>query len=826
MPQNIIQSPLADRMYQLFLNYSMSVITDRALPDVRDGFKPVQRRILYSMYKNGYTPEKPYKKCAETVGNVLGLLHPHGDASVYDAMVLMAQDFSTRYPIVDGHGNFGSLDGDPAAAYRYTEARLTPYAVELAHDLNKDTVDFVPNYNGESVEPSVMPLMIPNLLANGSSGIAVGMATNIPPHNLNDLYDALIYIIDATINGEEINEDRLISLVKAPDFPTGGVIVGKSGIKEAYKTGKGRIVVRSKYEIEETKNGYCIVITEIPYKINKSNLVKQINDLRKNGSVSEIREVRDESDKNGVRIVVELKHDANCKLVVNKLLKHTDMQTSFSMNAVALVNGVPCQLTLYEMLNYFLIHVADVVIRKNLYELDKSTARLNILEGILALSDEDVLRQVIEMIKTSDEPVEDIMTLGFNKEQAEYIVDMKLRNLSKLSHEKYLAEKEQLVSTIEACSEIINDQKVLLSSIKADFLGLKDRFGDKRKTAIVNEDNSLSEIDLIKEEMLVVTISKNKIIKAMEESEYKTQNRGRKGIKSANKTDDVIEHFFTVNSKDDILFFTNFGRCHILKAYKIEKSNRIARGKSIVNYLNLADNEEVISILATDASNKEDDLLLVTKNGVIKRLNLNMLSSRMSVTKVISFKDNDLLQSAIIVKPKDHVLISTMLGQSIRLAMDATGPKQIRPMGRTAMGVTGIKLSKNDSVVSIALVNDNSTVLSITENGLGKRTKSNSWMAQGRGGKGIIMHKLNKKTGNIATTLTVNDNDEIFVITEKGLISRINVNSISITGRNSSGVKIMSLSEHDKIVSVAKGISEEDIEETHSQISQESSSAG
>ena len=811
MAEEIIEQPLSEALRYHFLNYAMSVITDRALPDVRDGLKPVHRRILYTMYENSLAPDKAYRKCADTVGSVLGRYHPHGDTSVYGAMVILAQDFSTRYMLVDGHGNFGSVDGHPAAAYRYTESRLTNVSATMLSDLNKETVDFKSNYDDRLKEPVVLPTLIPNLLANGTAGIAVGMATSVPPHNLRDLYSAINYIIDCAIEGTEPDIDSIIDIIKAPDFPTGGIIMKTSGIRDGYLTGKGKVVIRSKYEIETLKDRNFIIVTEIPYKVNKADLVEKIDDLRRNEVIPGIKEVNDESNKKGMRIVIELKKDANPQFIINKLFKHTYLQDSFSINMNVLVNGQPKVLNIKETFEYFMAHAAEVIVKRNVFDLDKAQKRLNIVDCIISLlSNDDLFDQVINILRKSETPVDNLLELEFNTAQVDYILDLNFRSITKASLNKLITEKAKLEDNIVKYNEVINDQMVLLQTMKTEFMALSDRFGDERKSQISLSDDEISESDLVQDEVLVVTVSSDNLIKTVEESEYKTQNRGGKGVKSvSNKNEDVIKHFLTVNSKDNLLFFTNFGRCHILKAYKIDKAaSRVARGKSIANYISLLENEQVVSVLSADSNDKTNDLLFVTLKGTIKRLPLDKLSTRMSVTKVVTFKENDLLQSALVVKNTDEVLITTSFGKSIRLSMNLeTGG--VRPMGRSAAGVNGIKLTKEDFVVDMCIISDISTVFTITEKGLGKRTKANSWSVQSRNGKGVITHKVGDKTGRVVSSTTVTDADELFIITQKGLVVRINVKDISVVGRNSTGVKIMSLNEGDKITSISKGIADE-----------------
>jgi DNA gyrase subunit A len=692
---------------------------------------------------------------------------------------------------------------------RYTEARLSRIGYALLNDIDKNTVDFVPNFDSTEREPTVLPAMIPILLANGATGIAVGMATNMAPHNLGELYDAINYIIDCTLEGNEPDIGEIINIVKAPDFPTGGQIIGLSGVKEAFLTGKGKIIIRAKYAVEEKDNKTSIVITEIPYMVNKASLIEKIHDLKQT-EIPGIKEVRDDSDKDGISVVIELKRDANVQLVINKLLKHTEMQVTFSVNNTVLVDGQPRTVNLKECLELFMAHAASVVLRRSQYDLDKAGARLNIVDGIIRALDN--IEDVIETIRNNDDAVAALIeNYKFNEEQAKAIVDMRLKALTNASREKYDTERNDLESDIVKLSAILNDDSTLLTTMKTEFIGLKEKFADERRTEIVLDEDSIEEEDLVKDEMLVVTLSSDGLIKAVEEKEYRTQNRGTKGAKAMNtKDDEVIKYLLTVGSKEDLLFFTNLGRCHTLKAYKIAKTSRTARGKSINNYLTLQEEEKVVTMISTDKDNKDNHLLFVTKNGIIKRLAIEQLSSRLSVTKVVGFKEDDSLITAVVVKPKDQVMITTALGQSIRIKMDAEGPKCIRPMGRSAAGIIGISLEENDYVVDMSVVEDDSTIFTITQNGLGKRTSITEYPIHGRGGKGVITHKVTDRTGQVMSALTVSDKDEIFVATEKGLVIRINANTISTMGRSTSGVKIINLNEGDKVVSISKGNTEDE----------------
>lgn len=820
--ENIIPIDIYSALGPRFLNYAMSVITDRALPDIRDGLKPVHRRIMYAMNELGIHYNKPYKKSARTVGDVLGKYHPHGDASVYQALVILAQDFATRYPLIDGHGNFGSVDGDGAAAMRYTESRLSRLGQQLLNDINKNTIDFVPNYDGEELEPSVLPTLLPLLLMNGSFGIAVGMATNIPPHNVKDIYRACYKMIEDTKAGIDTDIEDIINCIHAPDFPTGGQIMGISKVKEAYREGSGRFILRGKYEIEDTKNGSQIIITEIPYKVNKAKLIESIDDISKDkkddkgkvvqqAKVRGIKEIRDESDKEGMRIVIEIKKDENPNIIINNIIKHTEFQKNISVKFLALVHGEPKVLNIKEVLNEFLAHSASVILRRSEYDLNKDTVRLNIVEGIIKCVESDqLLSQVINIVRTAEDPVTELLTLGFNSAQAEYIYDMKIRSLSKASAEKLVAEYETLQANIEKYTAILNNESVLLDTIAMEFRELEKLYGDDRHTEVYSDAGSLDEEDLIKDETLVITYTTDGIIKAVEESEYKSQKRGGKGVKAANtKDDEIIKFMFTSNSKDDLLLFTTEGRCHVLKAYKINKSSKTAKGKSINNYINLNVGEKIVSVLSTSIKEKDKYLLFITKNGQIKKLSLNQLSTRLSVTRVIKFKEGDSLVQALLITEGDNVLIVTANGMSLRIDTAAEGTKAIRAMGRDAAGVTGINVADNDEVVDMCIVNDNDNVLTVTEHGIGKRTKAEEWRIIGRGGKGVTAHGLSDKTGKIIAVMTSHDDDELFIATEQGLITRISNKDIRICSRTSQGVKVINLNDNDKVASVSINKNEE-----------------
>ena len=827
MPEKIIIGSYGTELGKNYLDYAMYVAKERALPDAKDGLKPVQRRILFDMHELGLSYNKPFKKSARVVGDTLGKYHPHGDTSVYEAMVILSQDFKMRYPLVEGHGNFGSVDGDSAAAMRYTEARLSRLGQYMIKDINKNTVDFKPNYDGEEQEPIVMPSLFPNLLVNGVSGIAVGLATSMPPHNLKDVYNCLYHIIDKKLIGEEADINDLIKIIGAPDFPTGGQIIGLNDVIRGYKTGKGKVVLRGTHHIEETKNGTSIIITEIPYKTNKTTLINLVasdtKDVKNSKGVviqkanfSQVKEIRDETNKEGMRIVIELKKDESPELVLNNLIKQEiGFQKSIGMNTVALVGKIPKELTLKDLLDEFLIHSADVILRRTQFDLDKSIKRLNFVEAILKLFNGNIMDLVIEAVRNSEDPEAELVKLDFNAEQAKYICDMKLRSLSKLSHNAFENEKLNIEATIGQLTLVLEDPVTLMATIKAEFEECEKIFGDERKTTISLDTSTIEDEDLVEDETLIVTYSTDGIIKAVEEGVYNTQRRGGRGVVGAStKDEEAIKFMFTSHSKDDLLFFTNTGRCYILKAYKIGKSTKAGKGKSLNNYLTLEPGEKILNILNTNVKDNPDgSLLMITRFGTLKKLNLKELSSKFSYTKVINFKEGDSLIQAQLIN-KENVMIVTKLGQSLRLDTGLEGTKAINPLGRTAMGVKGIGLKENDEVISMCIVSNEDSLLTISETGLGKRTKMTEWNCIGRGAKGIVAHKLSDRTGNLICAITAKEDEELFIATEQGLIQRIKISQISEFGRATSGVKVMNLGENDKIVSVSTcKVVEEEIQE-------------
>ena len=800
---------IEDSLKQSYLDYSMSVIVGRALPDARDGLKPVHRRILYSMHKMGITSSSAYKKSARIVGDVIGKYHPHGDTAVYDALVRMAQDFSMRMPLIDGQGNFGSIDGDNAAAMRYTEARLTKISEELLKDIEKDTVDFVPNYDATEKEPDVLPTKVPNLLLNGSSGIAVGMATNIPPHNLNELIEALIYLLenkDATI-------DDLIEIVKGPDFPTGGIIFGKSGIISAYKTGRGSIKIRAKVHIE-TKGKDIIVIDELPYQVNKAKLIEKISQLAKDKLIEGISEIRDESDREGIRVVIELKRDAITDVVLNNLYKQTAMQVSFGINMLAINNKEPKLFNLLELLELFLKHRKTVVIRRTIYELTKAKARAHILEGLkIALANiDEVVKTIKESENTATAKDKLIEKFNLSEIQAGAILDMKLSRLTSLEVEKLENEYKELMQKIDYLTSILKSEEKLESIIKDEFKELQEKYNSKRVTEIVDDYDEIDSEDLIPKEEVVVTITHRGYVKRVPLKTYERQNRGGKG-KTALTTyeDDFIESFYVCNSHDTLMIITDRGQLHWLKVYKIPEGSRTAKGKAIVNLIKLEPDEKIMTIIKTTDFDNSKSLAFFTKNGIVKRTNLSEFKNiRQGGVRAITFDDDDELVTAKIIYPEDReILIVTKKGQAIRFEKD-----KVRQMGRSARGVRGIKFKKeNDEVVgALAIKDENQEVLSVSEKGFGKRTEVSAYRLTNRGGSGVIAMKLTQKTGDLVGVVTTEENHDLMLLTSKGKMIRVDMNSIRKTGKNASGVTIIRVDKDDKVVSIAKTPIEKDEE--------------
>ena len=796
----IIERDIEAEMKTAYIDYAMSVIVSRALPDVRDGLKPVHRRILYTMYEDGLTSDKPYRKSATTVGDVLGRYHPHGDASVYDAMVRMAQTFSLRYPLVDGHGNFGSIDGDGAAAYRYTEARMSKIAETMLTDIEKNTVKFIPNFDDRLQEPAVLPAKIPALLVNGSSGIAVGMATNIPPHNLTEVINGIIKIIDE----DEVTDEQLMQIIKGPDFPTGGVILGREAIKQAYTTGRGKITVRAEAEIEESSNGkQKIIVTSLPYQVNKAKLIENIANLVKEKRIEGIAELRDESDReNAVRIHIGLKKDANARVVLNQLYKNTQMQDTFGIIMLALVDGEPKVLTLRQCLDHYIDHRKHVILRRTQFDLDKALARAHILEGLkIAL---DNIDEVINIIRSSyDDAKEKLMQrFGLSEIQAQAILDMRLKTLSGLQREKIEDEYNELMKLIAHLREILGSEKLVFQVIKEELIEVKEKYGDERLTKIVAAEGELNEEDLIKEEQMVVAFTHFGYIKRMPIDTYKSQRRGGKGITGiATREEDFVKQIFTTSTHDTVLFFSNKGKLYRLRGYEIPEAGRTAKGTAIVNLLSLDAGEKISAIIPI--SNFEDGkyLLMATRNGLIKKTALQEYNStRKTGLLAITLKDDDELIDVRLTDGEDNVVLVTSKGMCITF-----DEKDVRPVGRSAQGVLGIRLDEDDFVIgmeSILADNKKATLLAITENGFGKRTELDEYRVQNRGGKGVITYKITPKTGNIVGIRVTNEDDDSMLITNSGTIIRIKVKDVSILGRATQGVTLMRTSENEKVVSI------------------------
>ena len=795
----IIERDIEKEMRTAYIDYAMSVIVSRALPDVRDGLKPVHRRILYAMHEDGITADKPYRKCANTVGSVLGRYHPHGDSSVYDAMVRMAQDFSMRYMLIDGHGNFGSVDGDGAAAMRYTEARMAKISEYMLSDIEKNTVDFMPNYDDRLQEPTVLPARLPELLINGSSGIAVGMATNIPPHNLREVIDGIIKIIDE----DEVSDEDLMSVIKGPDFPTEGLILGIEGIKQAYKTGKGKIILRAETEIEEMSgNRQRIIVSSLPYQVNKANLIKNISELSKEKKVEGISECRDESDrKDRVRVVIELKRDANAQVVLNQLFKHTQMQTTFGIIMLALVNGEPKVLTLRQCLDCYIDHRKDVILRRTQFDLDKALARAHILEGLkIAL---DNIDEVINIIRSAyDDAKERLMErFGLSDIQAQAILDMRLKTLSGLQREKIDEEYKQLMELIEHLRAILASEKLVFDIIKEELLEIRDKFGDDRKTKIVAQEGEIDIEDLIKEEQSVVALTHFGYIKRMPIDTYRSQRRGGKGITGiATREDDFVKEIFTASTHDMILFFTNKGKLYKLRGYEIPEAGRTARGTAIVNLLSLDPGEKVSAVIPLQNFAEGKYLLMATKNGLIKKTALKEYdTTRKTGLQGITLKDEDELIAVRLTDGQDNVVLVTRNGMCITF-----DEKDVRPIGRVAQGVIGIRLDKDDEVIGMesVIAGGKETLLAITENGFGKRTELDEYRVQIRGGKGVITYKITQKTGKLVGVRIATEDDDVMLITDKGIIIRINVKDISVLGRSTQGVTLMRTNDGGKVVSI------------------------
>ncbi len=812
--EDIVETSIEESVKSSYLDYSMSVIVGRALPDARDGLKPVHRRILFAMNELSLSARSAYKKSARIVGDVIGKYHPHGDSSVYDALVRMAQDFSMRAPLVDGQGNFGSVDGDNAAAMRYTEARMTSLAEELLKDIDKDTVDFVANYDGSMDEPSVLPSRLPNLLLNGSSGIAVGMATNIPPHNLNELVDALVYLIE----NKDASLEEIMEFIKGPDFPTGGTIFGTKGILEAFRTGRGRVRLRGKTHIEKKQNKEIIVIDELPYQVNKSKLVEDIAELSKEKVVEGISEVRDESDRDGMRVVIELKKDAMAEIVLNNLYKHTQLSTTFGVIMLAIVNKEPKVFTLIELLNLFLGHRKTIVIRRTIFELQKAKDRAHILEGLrIAL---DNIDEIVALIRASKDPQtakEGLMgRFELSEIQAQAILDMRLQRLTGLERDKIENEYAELMKEIERLSAILKSEDLLNDVIKTELVEIRERYNQPRRTEITEDYEDIDVEDLIPNEPMVVTMTHRGYIKRVNLKSYERQNRGGKGkVAVTTYEDDFIESFFVCNTHDTLMFVTNRGQLYWLKVYKIPEAGRTAKGKAVVNLLNLQAEEQIKAVIPTTDFNEEKSLAFFTKNGIIKRTNLSEFSNVRNVgIRAITLDDDDELVTAFIV---DHqhkeFFILTKKGMCIRfdIRADIEGKGGVRELGRTARGVTAIRFKVGEDYVvgANALKNENEEILTVSERGFGKRTEANEYRHQSRGGKGVIAMKITSKTGDMVGALIADEEMDMMALTSSGKMIRVDMQTIRQTGRNASGVMIVRVDENDFVVDIARCPKEE-----------------
>jgi DNA gyrase subunit A len=804
---NISERKITEEMRTSFLDYAMSVIVSRALPDVRDGLKPVQRRVLYSMNDLGNTADKPHKKSARIVGDVIGKYHPHGDSAVYETMVRMAQDFNLRYPLVDGHGNFGSIDGDSAAAMRYTEARMSKIAMELLRDINKDTIDYQDNYDGQEKEPVVLPSRFPNLLVNGTTGIAVGMATNMPPHQLGEVIDGII----ALSHNPDISIEEIMQYIPGPDFPTGGLILGKSGIRKAYMTGKGAITVRAKVQIEELAHGkHAIIVTEIPYMVNKARLIEKIAELAREKRIDGITALRDESDRHGMRIVMELRKDVNANILLNNLYKHTALQTTFGINNLALVNGQPKVLNLKELLYYYLEHQKEIIRRRTLFELRKAEARAHILEGLrIALDHIDEVINLIRSSQTTDIARDGLMTrFGLSEKQAQAILDMRLQRLTGLEREKIEEEYEQLVKLIAELKAILADEEKILEIIRKELITIKEKYNDERRTEITaGGDEVIDDEDLIPEESVIITLTRNGYIKRTPSSTYRSQKRGGRGIQGmGTNEDDFVENLITTSTHDTILFFTNKGKVYKTKGYRIPEYSRTAKGLPIINLIEIEKDEYINAIIPVPKLDTESYLFFTTKHGISKRCSLSSFANiRNNGLIAIHLKENDELISVRLTDGHKHIIIGTKKGMLIRFA-----ETDVRSMGRVATGVKGITLDEDDEVIGMEILEDYQDVLVVTEKGFGKRTPADHYRIQNRGGKGIRTCNIQEKNGQLVAMKSVTEDEDIMIITDSGIIIRMAVDGISRTGRNTMGVKLIKLADDSIVKAVAKVEKEEE----------------
>ena len=796
---------LKKKMEESYIDYAMSVIAARALPDVRDGLKPVQRRVLYSMIELNNGPDKPHRKCARIVGDTMGKYHPHGDSSIYGALVNMAQEWNTRYPLVDGHGNFGSEDGDGPAAMRYTEARLSKISMEMLADINKDTVDFEPNFDETEKEPVVLPSRYPNLLVNGTSGIAVGMATNIPPHNLREVVDAVVKIMDNRILEDRDTEiEEIMGIVKAPDFPTGGVILGTRGVEEAYRTGRGKIRVRAVTNIETLPNGKSqIIVTELPYMVNKAKLIEKIADLHKEKRIDGITDLRDESNREGTRVVIELRRDANANVILNQLYKHTQMQDTFGVIMLALVNGQPKVLSLLDMLNCYIAHQEDVVTRRTKYDLNKAEERDHILQGLLIAQDH--IDEVIQIIRSSQTPQISkdrlIERFGLTDVQAQAIIDMRLRALTGLEHEKLEAEHQELLKKIAELKAILADEKRLLGVIRSELLVIKDKYGDDRRSKIGYDEFDISMEDMIPRENTIIAMTNLGYIKRMTVDNFKAQNRGGRGIKGMQTIEeDFIADLLMTTTHHYVMFFTNFGRVYRLKAYEIPEAGRTARGTAIINLLQLAPEEKISAIIPVKDYEKDDNLFMVTRKGIVKKTPILEYSNvRKNGLAAINLREDDELIEVKVTNADSEIFLVTRDGMCIRFK-----ETDVRNTGRTSMGVIGMTLSDNDEIVGMQLDHQGDSLLIVSENGMGKRTSMDEFTVQHRGGKGVKCYKITEKTGYVIGVKAVTDENEIMMITTEGIIIQIRMDDVSQLGRITSGVKLINLDAGVTVAQIAK----------------------
>lgn len=820
--QNVVHRDLNTEMKTSFLEYSMSVIVSRALPDVRDGLKPVHRRIIYTMFEDNLTPDRPYLKSATTVGDVLGRYHPHGDSSVYDAMVRLAQSFSLRYPLVDGHGNFGNVDGDPAAAYRYTEARMAKMALEMVRDIDKDTVDFIPNYDERLAEPVVLPSRFPNLLVNGSVGIAVGMATSIPPHNLNEVIDAIVYLME----NEEATVDELLNFIKGPDFPTGGIVMGRAAMRNAYNTGRGRITVRAKTEIEEYKDGrFRIVVTEIPYMVNKAKLLQDIAEHVNSKRIEGIHDLRDESDRRGLTIVIELKRDANPQVVLNQLFKNTQLQDTFSIILLALSHGEPRILNLKQVLEEYITFQKEIIKRRTKYDLKKALDRAHILEGFRkALDHIDEIISIIRASKTVQEAKEKLIArFEFTDIQAQKIVEMRLGQLTGLEREKIEEEYNELIALIADYRDTLSNEEHVIRIIKEELLVIKSKFGDSRKTEISASEDDLEDEDLIEERTCVYTFTHCGYIKRLPEDTYKVQNRGGKGITAmTTREEDFVEELFVGSTHNLILFFTNSGKVHSIKGYRIPESSRQSKGMNVVNLLQLEEGEKVTAMIPVSCLDEEGLFLnMITKRGISKRCDLCAYKNmRRNGLRAINLDEGDELVSVKLTDGNRKIIVATNAGMAIEY--DET---QVSVLGRTARGVRAIRLKKDEFVIGAVVAEENKKVLTVTEKGYGKRSEFSAFKVQHRGGRGVRCHKLSEKTGALASIRAVTEDEDLIVISSDGIIIRVRISDIPVYGRASGGVRIMRLSDGVCVVNTATVDSAENEEVSKIEIDPEEAEA-